>query len=262
MNKDSSSFSDIWTHHIDECNLFFLWKTKSIIILLGIEHVSSRAHSCLKMIISFPKAIASSLSYSKLNHLIVTMCNQQNHHVQEFRNMLFIKSIKLSKVMDGFWKGFTRKMSISCLAPWISSHPKRHRASDPSTTRRWKQGRPCCSWRYGRLLARSATCPRKPIEWILEHGIWQSQNTKNFLLHSTHQGLYKALIIDKRSSILDKNCLHTSKCFSPKNSQIRVASCHQYHAVSVWGPHQLCQQCAEAPHTSPVMETSVSATIL
>ena len=29
------------------------------------------------------------------------------------------------------------------------------------------------------------------------------------------KGLYKALIIDKRSSISDKNCLHTSKCFSP-----------------------------------------------
>lgn len=151
------------------------------------------------------------------------MCNQQNHHVQEFRNMLFIKSIKLSKVSvpikkhgeftDGFWKDFTRNMRISCLAPWISTHPKRHRASDPSRTRRWKQGRPCCSWRYGRLLARSAACPRKPIEWILEHGIWQSQNTKDFSLYSTHKGLYTALI--KRSSILDKNGLHTSKCFSP-----------------------------------------------
>lgn len=122
---------------------------------------------------------------------------------------------KQGEFRDGFWKGFREKCAFLVLSCWISSHPKRHRASDPSRTRRWKQGRPCCSWRYGRLLARSAACPRKPIEWILEHGIWQSQNTKDFLLHSTHQGLYKALIIDKRSSILDKNCLHTSKCFSP-----------------------------------------------
>ena len=98
---------------------------KSTIILLRIEHVSSRAHSCLKMIISFPKAIASSLSHSKLNHLIVTMCNQQNHHVQEFRNMLFIKIYqtvqwfrfqlkKQGEFRDGFWKGFREKMRVSC----------------------------------------------------------------------------------------------------------------------------------------------------